>query len=100
MDKDILIPFPDIKLRDGGEIKTWMLGFEAGLKSEEARYYHNGSELKYTTQDIINAVQYGFEYRENSQHDNVSVPVGNILQWIMYKKNLLEIPKEFDEFRK
>lgn len=56
------------------------------------------AEIQYTLQDIFDAVQYGFAYREESQHDGF-VPVGNILQWIMYKKCLEEIPEEFKKFK-
>lgn len=56
-------------------------------------------ELKFTTQDMIEAVNYGFKYALESQHNNEFVPNGNILQWIMYKRNLLEIPKEFEIFK-
>jgi hypothetical protein len=55
--------------------------------------------MEFTLKDIIDAVQYGFDYRENSQNDGVSVPIGNTLQWLMYKKGLVELPKEFEDIK-
>ena len=57
------------------------------------------NELKYTTQEMIDAVNYGFTYATESQNHTGDVPIGNILQWIMYKRNLLDIPKEFEIFK-
>ena len=51
--------------------------------------------MKYTLQDIIDAVQYGFDYRDKIQNDGKKVPLGNTLQWLMWKKDLMEIPEEF-----
>jgi len=56
-------------------------------------------ELKYTTQEIIDAVNYGFKYAIESQNNGLYVPIGNILQWIMHKRNLLNVPKEFEIFK-
>lgn len=55
--------------------------------------------MEYTLEDIIDAVQYGFDYRVESQNDGVSVPVGNTLQWLMNKKGLDEIPQEFKDIK-
>ncbi len=57
-------------------------------------------ELKYTTQEMIDAVNYGFKYATESQNHTGDVPIGNILQWIMYKRNLLNVPKEFEILKK
>jgi hypothetical protein len=57
-------------------------------------------DLKYTTQEIIDAVNYGFKYATESQNHTGDVPIGNILQWIMYKRNLLNVPKEFEILKK
>ena len=64
-------------------------------------FEHNDEDTKveYTLEDIIDAVQYGFDYRVNSQNDGKSVPLGNVLQWLMSKKGLHHIPKEFKEIR-
>lgn len=56
-------------------------------------------ELKYTTQEMIDAVNYGFKYAHESQNHTGDVPLGNILQWIMYKRNLLDVPKEFEDLK-
>ena len=55
--------------------------------------------MEYTLNDIIDAVQYGFDYREDSQNDGVSVPIGNTLQWLMNKKGLVELPQEFKDIK-
>lgn len=56
--------------------------------------------MQYTLQDIIDAVQYGFEYRAESQNNGENVPLGNILQWLMAKKDLVDVPEEFKEIKK
>lgn len=56
--------------------------------------------MEYTLQDIIDAVQYGFEYRAESQNDGIKVPIGNVLQWLMYQKGLIEVPQEFRDYMK
>lgn len=58
------------------------------------------SEIKFTLQDIIDAVQYGFDYRVESMNDGKSVPIGNTLQYLMYSKKLKEVPQEFKELAK
>jgi hypothetical protein len=60
---------------------------------------NNIIDMEYTLQDIIDVVQYGFDYRENAMHDGVSVPDGNVLQWLMGKKNLSKLPEEFIKFK-
>lgn len=32
---------------------------------------------------VVDAVQHGFWYAQNSQHDGKAVPLGNIEQWLM-----------------
>ena len=56
-------------------------------------------KIEYTLQDIIDAVQYGFDYRVDAMNDGVKVPDGNVLQWLMWKKNLTEIPQEFKDIK-
>ncbi len=64
------------------------------------RRVHGMDLMQFTgLKDIIDAVQYGFDYREQSQNDNKSVPIGNTLQWLMWKKELIEVPDEFKEFQ-
>lgn len=55
--------------------------------------------MEYTLQDIIDAVQYGFDYRAKSQNDGERVPLGNTLQWLMSKKNLMEVPEDFKQLK-
>jgi hypothetical protein len=52
-------------------------------------------KIEYTIEDIIAAAQYGFKYAIESQNDGKSVPVGNIMQWMMNKKGLITVPKDF-----
>lgn len=55
-------------------------------------------EQKYTLEDVLAAVKYGFEYSDNSQHDG-EVPVGNTLQWLMARKGLTSIPLEWVKYK-
>lgn len=52
---------------------------------------------KYNLEDIIEAVQYGFDYRIDSMNDGKHVPLGNTLQRLMTRKKLKEVPEEFVE---
>ena len=54
-------------------------------------------KISYTLEDILEAVQYGFDYRVNSMNDGKHVPLGNTLQWLMAWKKLNQIPEEFKE---
>ena len=56
--------------------------------------------MEFTLEDIIDAVQYGFDYRVEAMNNGVSVPDGNVLQWLMNKKGLVELPQEFIDFKK
>ena len=53
-DEELLVPFPNStqtgRLRDGSEIKTWMLGWEEGFKEAKETY-------KYTEEDLIKAIE-------------------------------------------
>ena len=55
--------------------------------------------MQFTLEDILDAVQYGFDYRVDSMNDGKSVPVGNTLQHLMWRKNLKEVPEEFEKLR-
>jgi len=57
------------------------------------------SEIIYTLQNIIDAVKYGFDYRDISQNNGKNVPNGNVLQWLMSKKNLIHVPEEFEKYK-
>lgn len=56
-------------------------------------------DLRYDINDVLDAVQYGFKYAIESQNDGESVPIGNILQWLMYKKNLTTVPESWKELK-
>jgi hypothetical protein len=53
------------------------------------------SNLTYTLEDLLEAAQYGFRYHRDSQNDGQEVPLDNLLQWLMNRKGLLEVPEEF-----
>lgn len=57
-------------------------------------------KIEFTLEDILDAVQYGFDYRVEAMNNGVSVPDGNVLQWLMNKKGLVELPQEFIDFKK
>ncbi len=57
------------------------------------------AEVEYTLDDIMAAVQYGFDYRAESQNDGIKVPSGNVLQWLMSRKELIGVPEEFDKYQ-
>jgi len=88
---------------DEKEIRTetksgsW-IDYELCFKPKQAEEIE-AVELKYTTQEMIDAVNYGFQYAHESQNHTGDVPLGNILQWIMYKRNLLDVPKEFKDLK-
>lgn len=54
-------------------------------------------KIEYTIEDILAAAQYGFKYAIESQNDGKSVPNGNILQWLMNRKGLITVPKDFQD---
>lgn len=76
------------------------LAYMAGRKDaeEEVELLKKGN--KYSLEEIIDAVQYGFNYMKDSQNDGISVPVGNTLQWLMSKDGLIHVPEEFKEYLK
>lgn len=43
--------------------------------------------------EVLAAAQYGFEYALNSMHDKQKIPIGNVLQWLMYYRKQFEIIK-------
>jgi hypothetical protein len=53
--------------------------------------------MDYSLEDILEAVQYGFDFRVQSLNNSKNVPLGNTLQWLMWRKNLKEVPEEFKE---
>lgn len=61
--------------------------------------YLRKSKIIFSLEDIIDAVQYGFDYRVDSMNDGISVPVGNTLQWLMAKKKLRHVPDEFLKYK-
>ena len=55
--------------------------------------------MDYSLDDILEAVQYGFDFREQSRNNSKNVPLGNTLQWLMWRKNLKEVPEEFKKLK-
>lgn len=38
----------------------------------------------YTLNDMLEAIKYGFEYHRDSMNDEIDVPLGNKLQWMIH----------------
>lgn len=76
------INFDDVILKHYDDKIDGIYGFQKLEISETIKY-----DIEF--QDIIDAVQYGFKYRTESQNDNISVPEGNILQWFYNKKGIV-----------
>lgn len=68
---------------------------EAELKARE----NIVESPEWTLDDIVQAAQYGFKYRGESQNDGKQVPVGNVLQWLMARKSLIEVPQELKDYK-
>ena len=79
--------------------REYITHFFENIDSTTFLKYLKDNKICFTTEDIIKAVEYGFKYSTESQHDG-KVPIGNILQWIMSQKNIMEIPKEFKNIDK
>jgi hypothetical protein len=70
-DEELLVPFPNStrnrRLRDGSEIKTWMLGWEEGFKEAKETY-------KYTEEDLRKAIEMAitskYEYKLEFYNQN------------------------------
>lgn len=52
-------------------------------------------KLDYSLDDILDAIKYGFEYHRDAQNNGIDVPLGNKLQWLMGRKELVFVPNEF-----
>ena len=81
--------FPKIDLSKGAEFSG----------NGHIHYLKYQKKMDFTLQDIVDAVQYGFDYRVESQNDGKKVPTGNVLQWLMAKKDLIDVPTEFKEYQ-
>lgn len=91
-----IVRLEEIKtITKSGTITDYQLFFKHPKQVEQIE----AVELKYTTKEMIDAVNYGFSYAHESQNHTGDVPLGNILQWIMYKRNLLDVPKEFKDLK-
>ena len=40
-------------------------------------------EVTFTIEQMLEAISYGFSYHRDSQNDNIDVPVGNKIQWML-----------------
>lgn len=54
-------------------------------------------KLEFTLDDVLDAIKYGFEYHRDAQNNGIDVPLGNKLQWLMGRKELVFVPNEFKE---
>jgi hypothetical protein len=94
--------FHSTKVLDEEDVKRIQeIGREAFVAEQTNKEIKDMEDkVEYTLQDIIDAVQYGFDYRTESQNDGKKVPTGNVLQWLMAKKELIDVPDEFREYQK
>ena len=69
------------------------------LSKAEKQLKAEGPKVEYTLDDVVKAAQYGFTYRGESQNDGKEIPVGNVLQWLMHRKSLINVPKEFQDYK-
>jgi len=49
----------------------------------------------FTLEQMMEAIKYGFEYHRDSMNDNIDVPDGNKVQWVLGKYIPPEKWKEF-----
>jgi hypothetical protein len=88
-DEELLVPFPNSsqtgRLRDGSEIKTWMLGWEEGFKEAKETY-------KYTEEDIQKAFIAGEERIINKPNSSELDDFTNFIQSLQQAKR----PKYFE----
>lgn len=80
-------------------MQNWDTIHEEWIKSNPSTLidYLKENKICFTIDDIIKAVEYGFKYSTESMNDG-TVPIRNILQWIMYQKQLSKIPTEFQPY--
>lgn len=80
-------------------VSIWAIAKLVKLQKKVELDIQNNPKLEYTLDDVVKAAQYGFKYRGESQNDGKEVPVGNVLQWLMHRKSLIEVPKEFSDYK-
>jgi hypothetical protein len=56
-------------------------------------------EETYTLEDLLEAAKYGYEYRENTAHPDEPLPTGNVLQWLMARKQMTNIPLTWQKYK-
>ena len=57
------------------------------------------TEEKYSLEDVLQAAKYGYEYREKTAHPDEPLPVGNVLQWLMARKKITNIPLTWQKYK-
>lgn len=56
-------------------------------------------DLIFTLEEVLEYIQYGFDYCKNTQNDGLGVPIGNSLQQVMFKKDMLFFNHEIESIR-
>ena len=56
-------------------------GFIEGFKASQQL-----NEKKFSENDMMDAIEYGFKYFRDSQNNGIDVPKGNKLQWLLNRK--------------
>lgn len=71
----------------GGRSPQAVLSPSSGVEPAYEPHFKRAEpeQAKFTVQQMLEAIRYGFEYSRDSQHDGVDVPEGNKLQWILGK---------------
>jgi len=57
------------------------------------------TEEKYSLEDVLEAAKYGYEYHEKTAHPEEPIPNGNILQWLMARKKMTQLPNSWLKYR-
>lgn len=76
--------------------KTHQLLIEKGIIDKDG----NRLQQYWTTEQILNAIKYGFEYFRDSTHDDTDVPKGNKLQYLLQFIDPLKHKETIDNWTK
>lgn len=101
---EVIIPFIKSRQDYVPNNVAWKLAFEAYYNEvlhpqvSETADKGEGSK-RFTVSDMCAAMTYGFEYHRDSQNDDVDVPKGNKLQWLVWKYGIdpEDSLKEFEQ---
>ena len=88
-----------MKQNNGTYLSFFINSYGMVTPKAEKQLKAEGPKVEYTLDDVVKAAQYGFTYRGESQNDGKEIPVGNVLQWLMHRKSLINVPKEFQDYK-